>query len=510
MNHKNLLHVLFILCVTMFYISCGSDDPEIPTPNPPDPPVEESSEKTITAFSFPATPNGLKAEIKGKISGTTIKLETKDWIDNIESLIPTFQGVGTVKIGDTEQVSGTTANDFRKEVTYTVIAEDKSEIDYKVILKCPQSTGLPVIKIDTENGKPITDKENYITANIKVIDIENDENNLEKETGIRGRGNSTWGYPKKPYRLKFDKKTSLFGLGKAKSWVLLANYQDPTLIMNSVAFELGHRFGLQYTNHVNHVELFLNGTYQGSYMLTEQVQINEFRVNIDEDTGLLLELDTYYEEYQFKTDRINLTVTVKNPETTEGVAEAKRVMKDLEDALFDSRKDFPNNNYKDMIDINSLINFLLVNEITRNSELQHPKSMFMYKEVDGKIQMGPLWDFDWGFGYRGSGFNYFANTTNMLLKPNYTGNLTGYKFFCRFFDDPEFRKAYKARWNELYTSKIANIDTYIDDMAALLQKSQTENFEIWKNNLDYNNQISSMKDWIKTRIESLNTAINQY
>ncbi|KAA6305826.1 hypothetical protein EZS27_042520, partial [termite gut metagenome] len=142
------------------------------------------------------------------------------------------------------------------------------------------------------------------------------EYNFEgKEAGIRGRGNVTWTYPKKPYRLKFDKKISVFGLGEAKSWVLLANYRDPTLIMNTVAFELGHKLKFPYTNHANHVEMFVNEEYKGSYMLTEQVQVDKYRIDIDEKKDFFVELDTYYdEEIKFRSALINLPVNVKSPE----------------------------------------------------------------------------------------------------------------------------------------------------------------------------------------------------
>lgn len=518
-NAKNIFYLLLFLCMSLSYAACSSDD-ETETPEPPVPPVippppgELSSEKEITSFIFPANLNELSKDMVGVIDGNTIRFETKEWIENIGALIPVFVGKGTAQVEKTKQISGETANDFRRKVEYIVVAEDESEIKYTVIIKSPQATGLPVIKIDTENGAAITDKENYITAAIKLIDVNNKENDIDSETGIRGRGNSTWGYPKKPYRLKFDKKTSMFGLGKAKSWVLLANYLDPTLIMNTVAFELGHRAGLQYTNHANHVELFLNGKYKGSYVLTEQVQVNEHRVNVDENTGFLVELDTYFdEEYKFKTDIIRLPVMVKSPELDNetGMDFIKKVWKDLEDELFDTSKGFPNSKYGDLVDVDALINYMIVNEVVCNIELKHPKSVYAYKEANSKIFFGPLWDFDWAFGYREDGsFTYFLEPERILRKPNYTGSETGNKFFGRFLDDPAFRTKYKKRWNELYTSNALDFESFIDQKATYLENSQIENFEVWNNELVYKEQIAKMKDWWKKRIAYLNKEINKY
>jgi hypothetical protein len=133
-------------------------------------------------------------------------------------------------------------------------------------------TGLPVIRINTRNGKAITSKEEYISARIEIIDPHNSVNNIKTEVDIRGRGNTTWNAPKKPYRLRFPQKQAVFGLAPAKSWVLLANYQDTTLILNSIAFRMGELFDFPFTPHYVHVEVILNGRYEGSYVLTEQIQ----------------------------------------------------------------------------------------------------------------------------------------------------------------------------------------------------------------------------------------------
>ncbi|KAA6323383.1 hypothetical protein EZS27_027170, partial [termite gut metagenome] len=387
---------------------------------------------TITDFSIRIiqheTPQKIQGVIDDKSSTITLKVPSNDWIDDVEKAIATFTSEGLVKIGDVKQISGTTPNDYRNELIYTVTAEDDSQKEYTVRLVVPQSTGLPVIKIDTKNNAVIRDKENYVTAIFTLSDGASPENDLkEKATGIRGRGNTTWGYPKKPYRLKFDKKVSIFGLGEAKSWVLLANYLDPTFIMNTVTFEIGHRVGLPYTNHAHHVEFFLNGIYQGSYVFTEQVQADKQRVNIDEDDDFLIELDSYYDELiKFKTPFLKLPVNVKSPEPEAKEDEnrirqlAQDFINELEEAMFGTTSNFPENkHYKELIDINTLVDFLLVNEIVRNDELKHPKSTYLYKKKEGKIQMGPLWDFDWGFGSGGDNQDYFHSSKSMLF---YNGN----------------------------------------------------------------------------------------
>jgi spore coat protein CotH len=421
----------------------------------------------------------------------------------------TFEGAA-VLVGDKTQESGKDSVDFSAPVEYAIQSLSGERTVYTVSVS--SFTGLPAVFINTRNNAPINSKDDYVDATIRIVEGAPGSNaTFSGEMKIKGRGNSTWGMPKKPYKMKFSDKTSLLGYTAAKEWVLLANYQDPTLIMNSVAFELGHRFGLRYTNHANHVEVFLNGEHRGSYVLTEQVEVGDGRVEIDKKAGFLAELDVYFdEEYQFKTDIIQLPVMIKSPDNASGVDFVKGVMKELEEALFDPSKSFPNNNYQDLVDVNSLINFLLVNEIVHNAELHWPKSTYLYKNKDEKIQWGPLWDFDWGFGYSGSGFGYFQSKGIVFKQYNDLSGLgIGRKFFCRFFDDPNFRQQYKDRWNEI-KPLVVSISSYINSLSSNLQKSQSYDLKIWPNSslLDYNYEIVKMKIWLNERIAYLDTEIN--
>ena len=188
-------------------------------------------------------------------------------------------------------------------------------LDFQIIV----TNNIPLIIINTEGNQEITSKDIYLKADISVLDPNNPRNNLEK-TGyndeIRGRGNYSWkDCPKKSYRIKFNKKIPLFGLEAAKSWILLANYLDPTLIMNATAFELANRFKIKYSHHFFHVDVILNGEYLGNYLLTEHNQVGAGRVDIDKTNGFLVELDHYYdEEPKFTTDYYELPVMIKSPE----------------------------------------------------------------------------------------------------------------------------------------------------------------------------------------------------
>lgn len=454
----------------------------------------------ITAFSLAGLAPAAIDQTTGLIS-----FSASEWIDDLQQLKAVFTAVGNVTVDGVVQTSGTTPNDFYKDVRYTVSSGKSAKRTYTVRIEAPQTTGLAVIRIDTKDQQEIVSKEVYLRTNITVVDPQNPLNNLahlDYKDEVRGRGNSTWLKPKKPYRIKFDKKTSMMGLTAAKSWVLLANYQDPTLLTNSIAFELGRRFGLPYTPHYVPVELFVNGSYQGSYLLTEQIQVGKGRVDIDPSAGFLVELDYYYdEEPKFTTPNYLLPVMIKSPEDLvdpAGYDFVKNAFATLEAAMTSSS--FPDSGYREQLRFDTVVDYLMINEVVKNPELQWPKSAYMYRDVAGGIGMGPLWDYDWGFGYSGGGHVYFTS---------YIGSAPKHPFFRRFYDDPFFVAQYKARWNALYP-ELAAMPAVIEQMAERLQKSQVQNFRRWPEaqNNGYEREIDDLTTWWRNRVQHLNTTVS--
>ncbi len=364
---------------------------------------------------------------------------------------------------------------------------------------------LPVIEIYTKDGQVIESKEKYLNIKFSLRDENNPANDVSKtdfNDSIRGRGNSTWNYPKKSYRIKFDKKTSLFGLPKAKSWVLLAEYIDPTLIMNMTVFKLGSILSIPYNHTYHHVQLYLNGEYKGVYGLTEHNQVGEGRVDIDENEGWFVKISSEYnEEPKFRTANYDLPVMIKSPEAEPMLIDnpaydfVKKSLNELCDSM--ASANFPENGYRDLVDINTFVDFLLVNEIVMNHELGFPKSTYLYKDKNGKIGAGPLWDFDWAFSYNETSDVYFRTYNERLWK---------HSFFKRFFEDPVFAAKYKERWNEKYL-EIAAVSEFIYNIGTKLEESVAENFKIWNSSGNYVQQITNMKDWWNNRCLWLNTEL---
>jgi hypothetical protein len=446
----------------------------------------------------------------------TITFATQRWIENIDRLPAIFEldGDGTAKVGGKLQFSGATINDFRKDVVYTF-----GDAEYTVKFMSPQASGLPVIRIDTKGGIPILDKENYVNMTFALTDLNNPRNDvvIEKTTdGIRGRGNTTWLFSKRPYRIKFDKKQSLFGLPAAKSWILLAEFLDPTLIKNTIAFELGGRFGLRYNHSYHHVELYLNGEYRGHYMLTEQNEVSKGRVDIDENDGWLVELDFHYdEEPKFRTTNYNLPVMIKSPEV-EPVNISNPaydfVRKDINE-LFDSLASvkFPENGYRDLIDMEQFISYFMVPAIIGYGDFTMPGSFYMYKDKGGNISGGPLWDFDSAFGFSWNSVPLYKMYQYVEgLGSRIPGPIPGNAYLNRFFQDPVFLAKYKEFWNGKY-SEISTILQFIDETKNKIKKSAEENFKMWWTDypIDFNEQIDIMKDYYNFRIAYLNREYNK-
>lgn len=470
-------------------------------------------------FQWSATEN---PDMFGLASNQTAVVSIDNWRDEFAVYASGCKINGYYRVTAIEKFAGRT-----DEILYITLRIDRiglypepepalpTEEEYSLIAG--------TISINT-GGAPIVSKEDYVTATISLSHDNSDWNIDEAKAGIRGRGNSTWlWYPKKSYRIKFDKKQSLLGLPKAKSWVLLAEYRDPTDLMNAYVFELGQLMGLPYTNHNRYVELVLNGEPQGLYHLTEQVQQNENRVNIDELGGYLIQLDADDgpdlapdATDNFWSAHYRMPVCVKNPDepSASTLEEVKASLGELEKAIASGNL----SEIEKLLDVESMINFLIVQELIYNVELDAPRSMYMHKDIGGdKWHMGPLWDFDAGFDFDWSNMqtshNYFSSYRELVMgtKPA-THAGTSYRipgFFSDLFKISGFVSRYKARWAEvkaLHEQAWAKAYSYYEKNAQIWHADA----QMWPIGKTPGAEITKMQTWLANRIIYLDTVVAGY
>jgi hypothetical protein len=377
------------------------------------------------------------------------------------------------------------------------------------------------IDIQVDNGAPIISKDDYLRCVVK-IDGKTIHDNLEAAGRVRGRGNSTWRwYPKKPYRIKFDDNHEVLGLGANKDWVLLANYRDPTHLMNAFSFQVGQWLGIPYTNHTRFVELTLNGEYMGLYQLTEQVETGNGRVDINEDEGVLLSLDADdgpdlapEEGDNFWSSVYRMPVAIKHPEDLNEtvIAKVRQDLGELEAAIKEG-------NYEragQLMDIPVFIDYLILQELVYNVELAAPRSTNLHRDKGGKYTMGPIWDFDAGFdfdwGTMYTGHNYFAQQ-ELVLGTNPYNQIGGYrvpKFFTDLFKIRAFVTDFKARWNEVKEGIVKENWAVMEELVKVSKDAMARDYERWPIDRHYNTEISRMKLWLNNRVHFLDGIINKY
>ncbi|NTU88648.1 MAG: hypothetical protein HGA54_01915 [Actinobacteria bacterium] len=318
-----------------------------------------------------------------------------------------------------------------------------------------QSANIPSMYIQTGQGLDFihADKDNVDTgASMAMIDSSGNAvyNNILEE--IKGRGNSTWLYEKKPYQIKLGSKTELVpGSGSAKTWILLANYVDETLIRNQLAYNLSTDIGIDYCSMGQHIDLYIDGEYYGNYYLCEKVQVGTTRVDIEElektneavnptidwdstipslgstldgrfdrlcaiqyvdfpvtptdiTGGYLLEMNRpalAVAEYTYISTAHKAWINLKSPEqaNADEVAYMSSLLQDFEDAIYSpDGYNAKGKHFSEYIDVESFARNYLIQELTANYD-GFRSSTFFYKDQDtnsvtGKLYAGPTWDFD--------------------------------------------------------------------------------------------------------------------
>lgn len=412
------------------------------------------------------------------------------------------------------------------------------------------STQMPLVLIET-NGKTIP--EGYkIPATMKVIYNDPGINTLTDSgnvyTGnigieIRGRYSAT--LPQKPYGIETrdasgnNLSVPLLGMPAENDWVLLSNYNDKSFIRNALAFQIFRDCG-NYAPRTALCEVFVNGAYQGIYVLTEKIKTDKGRVNIkklgvndnagDAVTGGYIFSVDYYESSDswqgsfppvgYPDNDVYFVYNFPKPDeiTSQQKTYIKGFVSGFESALYGSDFKNPLTGYRVYINVTSFIDYFIVSEVSRNVD-GYKKSCFFNKNrnsVNGLLNAGPVWDFDWAwkninecyFGVtNGSGWAYKVLECNVWPTP------TGW--MPRLMEDPEFVSELKQRYSALRKTTLSNeyLMQYVDSVNTVIADAQVRHFKKWPilgQNVgapesDYipttfAGESTKFKNWITTRL----------
>ncbi len=356
-----------------------------------------------------------------------------------------------------------------------------------------RKTNLPCVYINTEGNKAISSKETYVYATMVYVD-ESDVQTTYDSLQIRGRGNSTWGLRKKPYRIKFHEKEKFLGKGyaKAKSWTLLANAGDKTMMRNAVTSAMGQFLGMAFNPAAKFVDLVLNDVYLGTYQVSDQVEVRAHRVDIVEQDspladdadvtgGYLLEVDGFADGNCFKTSSYGVSVRIHNPDEDVIVSRQQNYITNyvnqFEQALVSSLYTDAEKGYRRFVDSTSLVNWYLATEISANVDGFY--STYFYKQQgDPLLYWGPLWDYDIAYNNDNRTDRGSSNTTSQLMADvAYSG---AKKWVNRMWTDPWFASLVNRRYQQaLADGLVDHLHHTVDSLQTLLDASQQLNYRKW-------------------------------
>ena len=393
---------------------------------------------------------------------------------------------------------------------------------------------LPIVNINLANNKSVNsiDREftTMMTFSLDCSAVEGYESIGAVSGTIRGRGNSTWNWDKKPYKIKLDKKESLLGLDDNRDWILLANYADKSLIRNTLAYEMGRVLDhITWSPHSYPVDLFVNGQYRGVYALGEHMEVANGRVDIEEgsadpDTDYLLEIggmnmtgDINGVHY-FHTDGLLVRfATFKSPDFEEITEEQKAFITDYFQKAENAIK--KGEGYEEYIDVDSFVDWIILHELSNNIDSCFRRSCYLTKEKGGKLKMGPIWDFDLAFGNFSRDNKYYDNwvTSGSSEEGAYVQ-----RNWCSYLlRDKEFCQRLAERWEEIREPLLRVANDTINTYGALLDGSQQENYQVWQTwNIrtgyqsrwcaqanTYEKQLQYLRDFLDKRAEWMDKAV---
>ena len=416
------------------------------------------------------------------------------------------------------------------EMTYLIRAVNSKNQESKEHSVTSRKLNLPVVSVNLglseENFASFKNKEK-ISASLSVFSRENSL--TDAPLTIKGRGNSSWfNAPKKSYTLKFESKQNFLGLEKHKSFALIANYFDKTLLRNVSAYTLAKKVftKMSWAPSAKTVHLFIDGVYQGLYSTVESVKIAKNRVNIPDISdfvpiqettqdmtafdkyGFILEVnDRLDEDFNFRSNK-GVPFSLKEPD---GSDLNEVICNKIEEKTNQIEAEVYAGNFSN-IDRYSFADWWIVEELAKNTDSQFYSSCYMYFDPsDQKFHMGPVWDFDLGFGNNG------VDVTTAGFQADEAK--AGANWILELKKSEEFMNIVKERWNECkpliesyfsgeYEENLSNIKKDVDVnfiRRPILGKSVWKAPNDCESRTTYDSEVEYFKTWKDNRIQWLSS-----
>ncbi len=404
----------------------------------------------------------------------------------------------------------------------------KDELLAVGIYATPES--LPKLEINASVAFSQITKTEWVTADFKLTlgTKEFASGDYEGTGFVKGRGNTSWGQPKKPYSIKLDAKASLLDIPKTKKYAIVPSYSDPSLIRNYVAYKSGLSLeGIDYVPKCEFVDVYLNGTYNGIYLLVERVAIESNKIDIEDATaeeltgGYLIEKDIngkidftndLWFDCPYWANPSKDYFVLKDPDVEDSELWSRMrsyltgYMQSLHNAVMGSSEE----PYTKYVDVSSWIDFIIVQELSKNIDGNLKTSCYMFKAAqDDKLYMTAPWDFDLAFGNPATTWNNASSQHNDYSDcpdAQSTSDFMVINSSCPWFDTlyddhEEFRAALCERYTAYRADMIPSMLALMDYAGAYLSAASVANDAKW--NTDFNSGVTALRTWLTSRIEWL-------
>ena len=540
-----------IVCLMAFALMASVSATTAAEPDPDDPAGGLVSDlglstKASTGTLAPITGNGTTATatFTPAASGqkTSLQLLSIKTTETNETPTPKWETISTSKQSSSGKTTFTISDP--REVSHEYRAVSGDTISNTVTFAAPprsRATGLSQVYFNSYEGDSVNTRDRWFEGEFSMTSSGKTGCGAVAKTPkarLKGRGNYSWSFAKKSFSLNLKDGLNLCGMGKSKKWAFVANHYDKSLLRNTVAGHVGQALTkLAWTPASKPVDVFINGSYRGSYILIERVTIDDERVNIPELKGSADNVQPnitggYLLEWDFRkgADR-DVTagdrgwVGIKEPEdpgdpegiTSQQVAYINGYLDKTDAALFGSGFKDNATGWKKYIDTASAVDYYIGMELMKPVDGNMWASVYMYKQRNGKLFFGPLWDFDLAAGSANRAGNVVSPSSWYLRNPLGVSAMQSSKtWFNRLNEDPEFRAAVRSRWKQVYPN--LNQSSFIDSQKSLIQASATENFKKWSvtEHLSkyqvvkgsFSAEVSYLKSWMSSRRSWMNGQLN--